>query len=138
MGADLLITTLPVCELTKSRKAQLQKCICSLKYIKDRTWSQLFDPEVAEEDIKKQLLEGVKEYESLQGLRTVVRLSPQGGAYDLWISGGMSWGDYPSEAYAWMAKWEWVGEIMELLCKWAKEDLIVSKKPRKKTSKRKA
>ena len=107
MGANFIYQILPVATITQDREASFVKRV-------------KHEPEEEREDI----LASFQEYKSLSDLtlcpRDVGLLRLDRGSITYLISGGMSWGDAPTDTYSIL---EQLAPFFELFKTWAKEDL---------------
>lgn len=102
MGADLCITLIPCCKLSKTRLAKLH--------------------EMAEDDEgydKEFVLQSLSDYASgeFNGRRDVGEISVRGVSY--YVTGGMTWGDSPTDAFDSVAA---LSQFFPYLEEWALED----------------
>ena len=123
MGADFIFHTLPACHLTEGRLAAL-RLLANTATLENDDPSGDYEED---EDWRRALLAAIdclaKEYDREVG-RWNVTDDPQNPLlFPVWITGGMSWGDPPTDAYEHFDNLGQCPAIMELLLKWAKEDL---------------
>jgi hypothetical protein len=81
----------------------------------------LYD-EVPIEIVREDLTGIADEYWNLTKYRDVVVLQPTGCRVPYICSGGMSWGDSPTDSFDVIEKMLVVAKIFRLLYKWAKQD----------------
>jgi len=102
MGADLMVTKFPRFTVTDNRKQSLKNTIDSLfeSDIDEMREMYFFDDE-SEEEIKQALLEAV-EFSAEAETRETTSFSEynqEGERFYSNVTGGMSWGDSPTEAF---------------------------------------
>lgn len=122
MGADMIIHMIPASDLTDERIASLHEAVKtlpdeSLDYIRECI---MFDESY--EEVRTALHGSVDELAQMPGGRDVTCWQGEPLLYPVWISGGLSWGDLPTEACNIMATIGAVSEIWALLREWAEED----------------
>ena len=122
MGADFLYVTCPRFEPTSKRLTQLRRVVRNIPHgelsmlAEDRGW------EFAE--IIPNILEAVKQLPELDSRRDISTIARHD--LDCWITGGMSWGDSPTEAFESL---EWLtisSTVLDRLDRWAREDAQVT------------
>lgn len=106
MGADFLFVTLPFCKLTKERLAE---ALAAAKPDEN----DCYDMEAIED--------AIGQYSELFNSREVGVFHPDSSEFPFLITGGMSWGDSPTEAYDTMCAIQSSG-IYNLLAEWARQD----------------
>lgn len=130
MGADFLYAVLPFCYMTEDREKELKGVVDALGQPALEELADIFlggtDDEHDHEDMRQILHRYVKEYGELAELRTTAVFQLE-GSIPVLLSGGMSWGDAPTEAFSIMSCLETVEEVWSLLWKWSKEDLASEK-----------
>ena len=118
MGADMILSILPKCNYSDGRKATL------FDIVNDTTDDEFKDMNALHaetvDDCKKELKARIEEYFDLPGRRDVCELYLE-GTYWL-VSGGLSWGDLPTDAMETMTPLEEFGSIWEQLEIWSKKD----------------
>jgi hypothetical protein len=116
MGADFVFAVAPACTLTKERSEELEQIIDTLEYSDCPEW----DEEEAElEDVQEGLRAAVSEY-AIESREIGVFCPDETFPYK--VTGGMSWGDAPTEAYQHFLHLEQCPKIWHKLVEWAKED----------------
>ena len=125
MGADFIFDTLPACKITKAREKVLKKIL-------DDTPDEDFGDDMFD-DMDK-WLEAVA-YE-LEAYPTMQCYGREVGVFftdkcDYFITGGMSWGDAPTEAYHSFARINSHCGIITQLDKWGTEDKAKKRKAAK-------
>lgn len=147
MGADFTCRFLPKCELKPERKNHLLSLVDGLSRdeISDLADSmfgerlsdfkegddspEAVDARSYDEDIKSRTLSGIREaieeyFRDLDGRRDVGSVKFDG----IWwlTTGGMTWGDPPTEAYTTFEAIGYVDKIFKCLEEWAKADELAS------------
>lgn len=123
MGADFVYSILPLCEKTDGRVAELKKLIEDATlddYGKIMPPWQGFCDEGDFNDCKDDILAALDEYWDLQYRRDVGLLCLDPRGITCILTGGMSYGDSPTDAYLVFEKLEGLWDYFE---KYAKEDL---------------
>ena len=92
MGADFLLYTLPACNFDEERVAELEKLIDGLP--EEELPEDYYNDPPEPRQLLKDMLEDY--LERLHGRETTV-LCFEGWPYPMCFSGGMSWGDKPTE-----------------------------------------
>jgi len=90
MGADFIFGTLPAARLDKKRIRTLEKLIAGTT-LREGLWETVADQH-------SDLRDAVREYAAFWCNSEVGTLSLPDLPYDLYVSGGMSWGDDPTGA----------------------------------------
>ena len=97
MGANLLLAALPAATLTDERRERLQEIVSGLS---EEELQQL-DPEdwdaESPEELRRKLHDHVAAHYGPDERRDVVVLHAPLMPYELWVTGGMSWGDDPTD-----------------------------------------
>jgi hypothetical protein len=104
MGADFILSSIPACNLDEARVKRLNEIIDGLEQadLEDAAYTAL-DCEIkdaTDEDWGKcrdRLRQAVSELVDADGRREVASICYEGMAYPMLFSGGMSWGDDPTE-----------------------------------------
>ena len=122
MGADFIFETLPACHLTESR-------LTALRLLANTATLENDDSGVYEGDAdwRRALLAAIdclaSEY-NREVLRWDVTDEPDNPLhFPVWITGGMSSGDPPTDAYEHFHNLGQCPPILDLLLTWAKEDM---------------
>ena len=123
MGADFIFETLPACHLTESRLA-------ALRLLANTATLENDDPSGAyeeDEDWRQALLAAIdclaKDYDREVCLWDVTDDPHSPLRFPVWITGGMSSGDPPTDAYEHFDNLGQCPPILDLLLTWAKEDM---------------
>lgn len=122
MGADFLLAYLPYCDVTEERGKVLNDIVNGLseKDIEDvGNWTSWEDLVEAKEVIQD-YIETYKD-NNFSGRRDVTWLTLGGCRY--YFSGGMSWGDSPTDAYDVIMILSQISPIFDTLEKWCREDI---------------
>lgn len=119
MGADFIFAVLPHCNLTPGREAKALNHISTCENWDDSGYLEV-------EEMRKLAAEAIKEYPSFAGRRDTGLFSagylPNSLRYISYIiTGGMSWGDSPTESYDQFNHIEACDGLWAMLLKWAKE-----------------
>ena len=125
MGASMLLNVLPKCNLTKNNR---EKTIKEEIEGVDINHPELeFALNVAgEEDVtalKKLVVNAVEQYMLFSEDTEVVVIKVNDGPYPVYASGGMTWGDDPTEAYKTISVLNVFPGVYALLCEWALTDM---------------
>ena len=123
MGADFIFETLPACHLTESRLAAL-RLLANTATLENADPCGLYE---GDEDWRRALLAAIdclaSEYDR-EVLRWDVTDEPDNPVrFPVWITGGMSSGDPPTDAYEHFHNLGQCPPILDLLLTWAQEDL---------------
>ena len=141
MGADLYLTSLPHCDLTDERKVKIKELIEGttdtevLGFNEDFRFIELSDEKnpssLSKEEHDMELAKEVRE-DVLDACLSILRdadaprdmgsISFPGMEYHVLMSGGMSWGDPPTESCDLFDRCENFGNLWGLLQKFAEED----------------
>ena len=141
MGADLYLTSLPHCQLTDERKVKIREAVEGvpdkevLAFNSDYRFMELSDEKdpssLSEEEHDKELAKEVREdileacFEVLDGgenPRDMGSLIFPGMNYRVLMSGGMSWGDPPTDSCDLFNRCQNFEPIWDLLQAFAEED----------------
>ena len=116
MGADMILAAVPAAELTEARKQELAQLIEGLPEDEAPDWFDNAD------DWRGALNDAVEEYAECQGRRACTSLRLPGWECCYYFTGGMSWGDEPTDL---MHSFDLICEcnsLWNLLHEWALED----------------
>lgn len=128
MGADMTLFCAPSCDLTPERIQRLDQAIRAIPD-NDAEFCELMEqlgydnPEYAKQCIIEKCQES--QHES----RDVTTLCIPGCPYQLRVTGGLSWGDDPTEACAIFEHVERCPQAWQLMEEFAREDLAAAKSP---------
>jgi len=120
MGADFIYHILPLCEITPQRKIELIWVIEKLENTTEARklfWDDLILEDMDLDEIKETLIDYIEEYKEFACRRDVGWLSLNGAKYLL--TGGMSWGDDPTDSFKDFEYLDWAWDCLE---EWSKED----------------
>ena len=99
MGAELLLAALPAVDLSAERRQRLHEIVSGLS---EQELQQL-DPDDWDaggpEELRRQLHEHVAAFRGPDERRDVVPLHAPLMPYELWVTGGLSWGDDPTDIW---------------------------------------
>lgn len=128
MGADLVLASLPAVELSKGRSRKLHRLADRWSEDKLREWAEslCLDAEAIAE-ARESLHGHIDALVHFASRRDVVTLRLADCAFPLWFSGGMTWGDSPTEAYDTFVALDAAGPIHDQLRAWALRDAARSK-----------
>ena len=129
MGADMLLASLPAFEVTDERLEELRNLL------KDEYSNGTLDDFCDDIDRSHDSVEGAIDFLAAGGYegREVVKFSfgsegdPK-GFYSFWMTGGMSWGDDPTEAFGHLVSLDCVRPLRSLIYKWSREDAALEEK----------
>ena len=121
MGADLILSFLPYA--TTRKKGRRREFVLLVKRLSEE---DLKDSSVFEdtkiEDVRKTLIGHFDRLEELKDLRDVGIITPYADKPPLLITGGLSWGDYPTESSGPISSLVEVPGVYEMFARWAVED----------------
>jgi hypothetical protein len=129
MGADMVLYYAPSCDLTPERIGRLEQVIRAIPE-DDSELHQLMeslgyeDAEAAKDRIIEQCQES--QYES----REITDIVIPGCPYKLRVTGGMSYGDQPTEACSVLEHVEHCPQAWEILERFAREDFAAANAPK--------
>ena len=106
MGADFTLATFPYFDMTDDRRERFRELIVNLPASETdefQDWYGLdFERPAEEEDYSlEELLQDIESSCSTvsRETTTITTYNDKGEKYELNVTGGMSWGDYPTEVY---------------------------------------
>jgi len=129
MGADFMFAVSPRCELTDERKRRIKDVI---RAIPDKELLEVVDEyyplglgdEATPEEIRVTLYRAVLENAEVETRDTsYIRLD--GMDWTANITGGMSWGDSPTEAFDDLAGISSFDPVYELMKEFSREDIVI-------------
>jgi hypothetical protein len=129
MGADMLLWTLPYAAGSSERQQELERLVRNLPDVRWREVAEEHGGWLEEESGspaqwgQELLLQAVLNWSGLPQQRDVVVFYGEGMTYRLLVTGGLSWGDSPTDAAEIFEALGAVHEIWLLLRDWAIEDL---------------
>ena len=121
MGADLILSFLPCADTRKKgRRTEFVSLVKRLSEedVKD---SSVFG-DVKIEKVRQTLIGYFDRIEKMKDFRDVSIITPYADKPPLLITGGLSWGDDPTESYAAVSSLAEVPGVYELFERWAAED----------------
>lgn len=123
MGADFLLLYIPYPKMTEERKTVLKELVSSL-VADDFVCGEDFDDEELEYQ-KDSLIGYIDDFDVLDHYRdtSVMYPCPDGVCY--LATGGMSWGDAPTDSYSTIEAFINVDKVIDLLMVFAKEDAVI-------------
>ena len=116
MGADFSLATVPAFQLTDKRLKTLSALVKAQEVNED---PEADDDMVAFRDAA---------YECVQCLRSIINgreidtITLDGADHYVWITGGMSWGDPPTDAYEPLSSLSEFEPVWKQMLKWARAD----------------
>ena len=100
MGADFTLATFPYFDMTDDRRERFRELIVNLPASETDEFQDWYG--LDEEDYSlEELLEDIESSCSVVGRETttITTYNDKGERYELNVTGGMSWGDSPTDAY---------------------------------------
>jgi hypothetical protein len=123
MGADMCLAGIPVMDITEERLEELRKIVAALPAQELPDYDAF---EGQEEDIawlRDQLRAAVDFLPKATRSREVCTLGVDDlTPYEYWFSGGLSWGDEPTDAYGHFRRLTLAEPIWRKLVEWAKSE----------------
>jgi hypothetical protein len=110
MGADFCYMLLPYAELTDARERELLDSVTDEDFDEDDCYD------------RDDFVSAVAEYPALWGDREVAEIEIKGDLLCM-ITGGMTWGDVPTDAYETMRVLDSVTGVWECLERWQRADV---------------
>ena len=127
MGADLCLTYLPACQMTPARQRHLRGLIEDLDHeeLQDAWDYSTGEPATKEEFpvVREALNAAMAVLVSARERRDVVYWSSSDLAQPLLVTGGITWGDAPTEAFSAFELLGAVDRIYNQLKSWGQQDL---------------
>ena len=125
MGADFLFQILPLAKLDDERKAELHKLFESLteQDIADLRDS-VFRDDGTREELIAEMDDQVLQYDQCRDHRDCGTLYLEGRWFIL--SGGMSWGDDPTDSYRTLEVLATIPGVWQQLQLWSRDDVIAN------------
>ena len=122
MGADLVLAALPAADLTAERRERLHAIVGGLS---EQELQQL-DPDdwdaEGPEELRRKLHEHIAALHGPDDRRDIVVLHAPLMPYEMWVTGGMSWGDDPTDVYDCFCTLGACPAVWSQLQAWARED----------------
>ena len=126
MGADFCMAKFPKFDFNDDRKEQFRQAITNLtadaeEYLRDCYYNaKIFSMDEIVED----MFETIKEASSLKNRETSVWMEydKDGNTVSVTYTGGMSWGDVPTEAFYSLEKASHLGSVYDLAMIFSAED----------------
>lgn len=129
MGADFMFAVAPTCNLTQERKTKVKDLLRSLPddyFVKHEDMHCTFgDDELSGAELRTMVYELVLRVNDICTRETSSIFLP-GMDWEGVITGGMSWGDSPTECYDELAAIGNLPELFDLLVQFSREDLAES------------
>jgi len=129
MGADFMFTVSPRCELTHERKRRIKETIRAISdedllEVVDEYYPLGLDDEATPEEIRITLYRAVLENAEIENRETsYIRL--EGMDWVANITGGMSWGDSPTESFDSMCGISYFDPVYDLMREFSREDIVI-------------
>ena len=130
MGAEFMFTASPRCELTRERKERIKNTIRTtsdedlLSVVYDYMPLGL-DDESTPAEIRVELYKAVLEVAEIENRETsTLRLTGMDWVAN--ITGGMSWGDSPTESFDLMSAVTCFDSVYHLMVEFSREDLVIT------------
>ncbi len=125
MGADFIYSTVPKCVITDERLAALRSLIAG---ISDK---RLDDTDRVDEPTERRnlLLAAVEVVRDANRHRASAAYWQEGASYPMWLTGGMTWGDDPTDLWGDFDAINRCGLVWEQLRRWAEADCAPEKQP---------
>ena len=121
MGADLILSFLPYANTRK--KGRRREFVLLVKRLSEdglKDSSVFGDTKI--EDVRKTLIGHFDRIEELKNLRDTGIITPYDDKPPLLITGGLSWGDHPTESSEPISSLVEVPGVYEMFTRWAIED----------------
>ena len=101
MGADFTLATFPYFDMTDDRRERFGELIVNLPASETDEFQDWFGLDGDEDCSLEDLLDDIETACSVTGRETttITTYNDKGEKYELNVTGGMSWGDSPTEAY---------------------------------------
>ena len=101
MGADLILATFPYFDMTDDRRERFRELLMSLSPEETNEFQEWYGLDDEESFHPADLLEDIEDACSTCSRETSIltTYTDKGEKYELNITGGMSWGDYPTGVY---------------------------------------
>ena len=135
MGADFMFAASPRCELTRERKRRVKDTIRTTS--DDDLLSVVYDymplgldDESTPAEIRVELYKAVLENAEIEN-RETGWVQFDGMDWIANITGGMSWGDSPTESFDSMSAIAYFDPVYELMKEFSREDLVIHNNRRK-------
>ena len=119
MGADLVLSFLPYANTRK--KGRRREFVLLVKRLSEDVLKDLYG-EAKTEKARKKLTGYFDRIEELKDLRDTGIITPYDDKPPLLITGGLSWGDYPTESSEPISSLVEVPGVYEMFARWAVED----------------
>lgn len=125
MGADFCMAKFPRFQPSEERRGQFRKAIESAKP-EDMEWLRddyYFDDE-SQEEIIDDMLDAIDAASSISSRETAecLEYNSEGSRIEMTYTGGMSWGDNPTDAYDVLCKAGHLESVYDLAMKFSAED----------------
>tara|TARA_Y100000034_G_C6866301_1_gene394877 strand:- start:822 stop:1238 length:417 start_codon:yes stop_codon:yes gene_type:complete len=123
MGADFLCASIPAAHIDDEREAGLKKIVAAAT---EEDFLELTEsgvcPDEASDELRQGVFEALKEYLLADASRETDRRSEAGMDYEVFVTGGMSWGDSPTEIFDAFCVLGSFSPVYNKLEEWAKAD----------------
>tara|TARA_R110000823_G_scaffold315568_1_gene448178 strand:- start:800 stop:1231 length:432 start_codon:yes stop_codon:yes gene_type:complete len=101
MGADFALATFPYFDMTEDRRERFRELIVNLPAKETYEFQEWYDLDDEESYNLEELLEDIESSCSTvnRETATITTYSKKGERYELNVTGGMTWGDSPTDVY---------------------------------------
>ena len=101
MGADFTLATFPYFDMTDDRRERFRELIVNLPASETDEFQEWYGLDDEESYNSEELLEDIESSCSVVGRETttITTYNDKGERYELNVTGGMSWGDDPTDVY---------------------------------------
>ena len=123
MGAEFILYTLPSCEMTTQRAAALEQCLAA---VPEEDLAELASEYGDTDEARQRIREAIGFVSSARGRRDVSEFYVPGMPYRLQATGGLSWGDFPTDAAGEFALIGGCRQLFAQVAEWARCDLEAS------------
>lgn len=132
MGADMMIMAVPNCEIDEVRRQELVHLINDLSveelhdFLNNSFFVDVSDSEETKREqvqiCRERLIAALDSYEEAQDSRDCSTLWAPGMDYELLVTGGLSWGDEPTESFSSLSPFLDISRLYDTLLEYARED----------------
>ena len=120
MGADFILYAVPACEITAQRHEILKQRLDTLA---DEELAELVCEYGDTDEARQRVRQAIDFLVGAAGRRDVADFCLPGMPYALLTTGGLSWGDFPTDAACEFAMISSCGRLHAQLEEWARHDL---------------
>ena len=124
MGADFLLWSVPDAELTDDRVAELREIVLAIpeERLLSDTENHWGGDEDEDEAAHSKVIDAIEELANARDRRDVARMEYKDWPFPILCTGGLSFGDDPTEASLFFGIIEEVPAVWNKLAEWATED----------------